>query len=82
MCVLMDNLEWHEMLSNVEQSYLLERELGLYLDCKPFFEASDTARRGALDIRKIALYLLGRRTCFRDMKEGKVEARPQLYGTS
>ena len=27
MCVLMDNLEWYEMLSNAEQSYLLERIL-------------------------------------------------------
>jgi hypothetical protein len=27
MCVLIDNLEWHEMLANTEQSYLYERIL-------------------------------------------------------
>ena len=54
----------------------------MYLDCKAFFEASDPARRGALDTRKIALYSLGRRICFRGIKEVKVEVQPELYGTS
>ncbi len=31
MCVPIDNLEWHEMLSNAEQSYQLERTLVLAL---------------------------------------------------